>query len=90
MINHQVPKGKTLYVDVGGYTFVGPCHVKLSGAVVLPKTYTDGTPTVQSIAQPAESNIDAGLKAVEEIQKTIDEAKELEKPEFYRTPYEEK
>lgn len=43
-VSHFVPKGKVLVIAIGGYRFVGPVHAKLSGSVVLPETYEDGSP----------------------------------------------
>lgn len=42
-VRHFVPEGKVLVIAIGGYRFVGPIEAKLSGSVVLPETYEDGS-----------------------------------------------
>ena len=64
-IDHFVPECKELFIKVGGYLFVGPCQAKLAKGV-LPETYTDGTPTVQTFAPQVESFEQAEISLVDE------------------------
>lgn len=85
--SHKVPEGKTLYVKAGGYNFIGPNNVSLSGGQTLPPTYTDGTSTAAQSIEPKKVIIDKMALPMEEMERSAPPPSKLSQ---HKMPYKKK